>query len=307
MTVIRDERLRKAIRRLLFVSPELSRAFMSGSFRSVFKGRGMEFDAIREYSPEDDARSIDWNASVRFGRPFVKTWREDRSLSVFIVFDESASMSYGSNGSKAETAAVAASLIAYAAALSSAPVGALFFSDRVTGTFVPSSAPVRAPALAARFESSARAVREGGGQEGRGTVLAEAAEATKRELKRRSLVFFVSDFLAAAEGSGGWSRPFGLLARNHDVVAIRIYDDADALAGRIRASVRVADAETGKITRLTLGRRDSAGDFASYASESRLEWLRALGSSHASRIELRTGDDSAKALVSFFKRRRRAG
>ncbi len=302
MNAPRDERFRKAVRRLLFVSPLLSRAFLSGGFRSAFKGRGMDFDSIREYAPEDDARSIDWNASMRFGRPFIKTYREDRALSIFVVFDESASMRYGSDGPKAGTAAVAASLVAYAAARAGAPVGALFFADKVGDSFPPSTQVTRPQALASRFEASTRGPKPRGG-----SALAEAADAARRSLKRRSLVFFVSDFLASAEGPGGWSRPFALLARRHDVVALRVYDDPDAVAGTIRGSVRVADAETGRIERLKLGKGARDGDFAEEVRDARFEWLRAVAASRAARVELRAGEDPAKALVAFFERRRRAG
>ena len=122
-----DHAIRARIRRLVFVSAALSRAMLAGDFRSAFLGRGMAFDSVREYEVTDDAMRMDWNATARFARPFLKTYREDRGLSVYLVVDESASMEFGAGRTKRETAVLAASLLAHACALNRVLVGGLFF------------------------------------------------------------------------------------------------------------------------------------------------------------------------------------
>ncbi len=119
--------LRERIRRLVFAAPALSEALSSGNFRSAFKGRGMDFESLREYDTTDDALRMDWNATARFGRPYVKTYRDDRDLTLYLIIDESPSMDFGAGRSKHETAALASSLLAYACSLNGVRVGALFF------------------------------------------------------------------------------------------------------------------------------------------------------------------------------------
>ena len=135
-----EEAVHRTIRRLLFSAPVLSRALLSGGFRSVFRGRGIEFDALRDYDAEDDARLIDGRATARFGRAFVRTYREDRNLTVVLILDESDSMLYGTGRTRRQASGIAASLLAYAAALNGTQSGRFFSIRRV----FPSSRPARA-------------------------------------------------------------------------------------------------------------------------------------------------------------------
>ena len=146
--------LHDRVRRLLFASPALARAFARGDFRSVFRGRGLEFDSLREYYPDDDARLVDWNATARLGKPFVRTYREDRSLTVFLLVDVSASMDQGSGElSKLDEAVLVSSLVAYAAQLRGLPVGCLLFAEGILGSLPPRRG--KAPcSVAARIPSA---------------------------------------------------------------------------------------------------------------------------------------------------------
>ncbi len=303
-----EEAARRTLRRLLFTAPVLSRALLSGGFRSVFRGRGIEFDALRDYDAEDDARQIDGRATARFGRAFVRTYREDRNLTVLLVLDESPSMSYGTDRTRREAAGIAASLLAYAAALNGTFVGALFFDTRGVG-FVPPRAG-RRPALSL---TERLAVGESGGRgpaavrptAGRSAGLAGALEAARAVLKRRSLVFVLSDFRAAADGPAGYSGPLGRLAARHDVVAVRVTDPADTAPPGSGAASEIFDAESGRPVFLVPGSKGLREAWSAFQGGMRLDCLRALRASGAAFLELGTGDDPGKALTAFFERRRR--
>ncbi len=303
----RDE-LHDRIRRLLFASPALARAFARGDFRSVFRGKGIEFDSLREYYPEDDARLVDWSATARLGKPFVRTYREDRSLTVFLVVDVSPSMDQGSGTlSKLDEAVLVSSLVAYAAQLRGLPVGCLLFADGIKRSLPPRRGKAHALAVA----SCASATARGGGQrstdpgpaarnpsDGRPTDLALALRTVSQVLKRRSLVLILSDFRAEA-----WARPLGELARKHDAVAVRISDRSDLELPRA-GSFFAADPETGAQAWLPLGSPAYRERWRSGGRARRKADLEACARARVSVLEIGTEEDPALKLLEFFERRR---
>jgi len=310
-----EHAIRSRIRRLVFVSPALSRAMLAGDFRSAFLGRGMDFDSVREYEVTDDAMRMDWNATARFARPYLKTYREDRGLSVYLVVDESASMDFGAGRTKRETAVLAASLLAHACALNGVLVGALFFGGGGFQHFEPAAGerPVRvlaerlisgsriqeAKALGLRGRKSRKSEPQDSSQPG--SDIAGALEAAVAHLKRRSLVIVISDFKAA-----GFAVPLALLARRHDTVAILVRDPLDAKPPQVPFLLRALDAESG-VPRLAAPRsRQYAEVLAVESRNLRLEWLSALAAARVPSIELDAGTDPARALMDFFRRRRGA-
>lgn len=287
--------LRERIRRLVFAAPALSEALGSGDFRSVFKGRGMDFESLREYEASDDALRMDWNATARFGKPYVKTYKDDRDLTLYLVMDESPSMEFGAGRTKRETAALAASLLAYACSLNGIRVGALFFggSGAMDG---------RAPAAG---QGAARALMErlaaGSASAAAGSDLGAALTAAASILKRRSLVLVVSDFMTA-----GYALPLALLARRNDVAALRVHDRLDAEPPALGLSLRAADAETGA-PRLVVPRSAAYRESRSRSAKAaRLEWLVALSASKVRYLEMDAATDPVEALMAFFGRRRGA-
>ncbi len=303
-----EETARRTLRRLLFTAPVLSRALVSGGFRSVFRGRGIEFDALRDYDAEDDARLIDSRATARFGRAFVRTYREDRNLTVLLILDESRSMLYGTGRTRRRAAGTAAALLAYAAALNGTSVGAIFFDTEGISYVPPRAGRRSALTLTGRLSSEDPAgptPRDTGARTGRGAGLAGALEAARALLKRRSLIFVLSDFRSAAGGPSGYSAPLGRLAARHDLVVVRVTDPSDAEPPGGGASAEVFDAETARPVFLSLGSKGLREAWSAFQGESRLDCLRALRSSAASFLELDTRDDPGKALVAFFERRRR--
>ncbi len=296
--------LRERIRRLVFAAPALSEALTSGNFRSVFKGRGMDFESLREYDATDDALRMDWNATARFGRPYVKTYRDDRDLTLYLIIDESPSMYFGAGRSKHETAALAGSLLAYACSLNGVRTGALFFGG-ATGMDgrAPAEGQGAARALMERLAAPpARATTQAGTvgpASGPGSDLGAALMAAASILKRRSLVLVVSDFLTT-----GFSLPLALLARRHDVAAIRVHDVLDAAPPAPGFSLRVADAESG-VPRLVVSRSAAYRESrAGSAKSARLEWLVALSASKVPYLEMDADTDPVESLVAFFGRRR---
>lgn len=289
--------LRERIRRLVFAAPALSEALTSGNFRSVFKGRGMDFDSLREYDPTDDALRMDWNATARFGRPYVKTYRDDHDLTLYLIIDESPSMDFGAGRSKHETAALAGSLLAYACSLNEVSTGALFFGG-AAGMDGRAPAKGQGAARALMERLAANPVRAVGPAIASGSDLGAALTAAASILKRRSLVLVVSDFLTT-----GFSLPLALLARRHDVAAIRVHDLLDAAPPALGFSLRVADAESG-VPRLVVPNSETYRNArARSAKSARLEWLVALSASNVPYLEMDSATDPVESLVSFFGRR----
>ncbi len=303
------ESVHRTLRRLLFSAPVLSRALLAGDFRSVFRGRGIEFDALREYDPEDDARLLDGRATARFGRAFVRTYREDRNLTVLFLMDETGSMEYGTEQPRRRAAGIASSLLAYAAALNGTAVGAIFFNATGASYIPPRSGRRAALSLVERLASPGGCADlpavETAEIPSRGAGLGAALVSANRVLKRRSLVFVLSDFRAASDGPEGYARPLGLLASRHDVVAVRVTDPSDEKLPRGRAAAAVFDAETRRPVFLSLGGRGLDDAWSAFQTELRMNWLRAVRSSGAAFLELGTSEDPAKSLVAFFERRRR--
>ncbi len=296
------DRLHDRIRRLLFASPALARAFARGDFRSVFRGRGIEFDSLRDYYPDDDARLIDFRATVRLGRPFVRTFREDRSLTVFLLIDVSPSMEQGAGElSKLDMALLSSSLIAHAAQFRGLPVGCLVFDEAVLGSLAPRRGKSHALAVAdsAAAISESRASRTPRAR-GAPSDLGGALVAAQRMLKRRSLILVLSDFKAAA-----WERPIGELARRHDVVALRLGDSSDRELPR-RGAFDLVDPESGARAWFPLA---SASFRAAWAGRGEADRARILAACAARRVpvlEIDTADDPARRLLEFFERRRSA-
>jgi uncharacterized protein (DUF58 family) len=297
--------LRERIRRLTFASPALARAFSRGDYRSVFRGRGIEFDSLRDYGLDDDARLIDWSATARSGRPFVRTYREDRSLALLLVIDASSSMDQGSGElSKLDAAVLASSLVAYAAQLRDMPVGCVVFARTVTRVLAPRRGKAHALAVAdsaaecGRGDSPAEAGGPALPDEGAGLPAALAVAAGA--LKRKSLVLVLSDFR-----DSGWQRPLGELRSRHDVVAARITDRSDLeLPGR--GSFRVVDPESGGAAWLPLGSRAFREAWRKNGLERRSSCLEACASAGVPVLEIDSADDPARKLLEFFERRRRA-
>jgi uncharacterized protein (DUF58 family) len=286
----------KKIRRLELRTRGVVRDAFAGQYRSVFKGRGMNFEEVREYAPGDEVRSIDWNVTARLGEirgdAYVKKFTEERELTVMLMVDVSASGAFGSvSQSKRELAAEVAAVLAFSAIRNNDKVGLLLFTDEVELFIGPKKG--RAHTL--------RLIREilYFQPRGRRTDLAGALSFVSRVLHRRAVVFVVSDFQAPA-----YQRELVSASRRHDLIALPVVDPREETLPAI-GRVTLEDAETGEQIEINTSRQSVREAFAAQALERRAARDRILRQAGVDAIELRTGEDYVPALRAFFRRRER--
>jgi len=284
-----SQELMRKVRRIEISTRRLVDEGVAGEYHSVFKGRGMEFSEVRPYQPGDEIRTIDWNVTARMGTPFVKQFVESRDLTVFVVVDVSGSQNFGSRTIlKREQAAEIASLLSFAALRNQDRVGAALVSDQLE-LFLP---PRRSRTHVLRV------VREILSRQGHGrTDLDAALPAVLRNLKQRSVLFLISDFLETP-----YSEALKTACARHDVVTIQVSDPRDRELPAV-GPIPVRDAETGRLA-IFSGRkwaREHAKRREAQHDEL-LGWTRKLGVDH---LDLRTDRPYLGPLVSFFDRRRR--
>jgi uncharacterized protein (DUF58 family) len=254
----------------------------------------MEFAEVRQYEAGDDFRSIDWNVSARFGTPFVKTFTEERELTLFLVVDQSGSTRFGDPVTKGGRAVEIAAVLALAAAFQNDRVGALFFTDQVEHVVPPRKG--RRHALRVIRDLVAFEPR------GRATNLAASLTYAGRLLRHRSIVVILSDFL-----DQGWERPLRRLVARHEVVAITVDDRREHLLPD-SGLIQLADAETGRRVLVDTGNRKVRERVERLAERRREERERALATTGTDHLELETGTDYKLPLRRHFAvRARRVG
>ena len=196
----------------------LAEGMKTGNFRSLYRGQGIEFSGVRDYIRGDDIRSIDWNVTARMGRPYVKVFEEERELQIFIVMDTSASMFLDCGSRypvKYKAGANLAALVALACEMNGCPVGAVFFDGRIHFSCKPAFGKERTMLLLTHLDKLPE-------QKTNGSVLGNALIGADKLLRKRSLIFVISDFRSA-----GWQTPLIQLAQKNDVIAFRITDEFD--------------------------------------------------------------------------------
>ena len=225
----------RKIRRIEITTNRLVNESLAGEYHSVFKGRGMEFEEVREYQHGDDVRTIDWNVTSRIGHPFVKRYVEERELTVMLLVDASASGAFGSSGKmKAEIAAEISALLAFSAIKNNDRVGAILFTDQVE-KFIP---PRRGATHVLRVIRELLVYQP----EHPGTRIQRALEHLNLVLRKRAVVFLISDLL-----DQGYEQALKVANRRHDVVIIQIVDPREHDLPDV-GIIEIRDAETGEIT-----------------------------------------------------------
>ena len=289
------ERISENMRRIEVTTRKLSADAFHGGVQSRFRGRGMDFDELREYEPGDDVRAIDWNASARTGRTFVKKYREERQLTVVFVVDMSASGALGAGETtKRDQAVEIAGVLALAALRSDHRVGLTLFTDKVE-KYVP---PFRGRAHTLRVVHDLISFVPSG----RGTNLVDAVKTLRERLKRRAVVVILSDFLIDAPARAAAQRELSALARRHDVVCIRTGDQHDRELPSV-GLLTLEDVETGEIVELDTGSARQREALAKAVRESE-ETLRAvIRTAEVDLLEVDTLKPYLGPLVGFFKSR----
>lgn len=269
----------------------LVNTLFSGEYRSVFRGHGMEFAEVRTYEADDDYRAIDWNVSARMGSPFVKTFTEERELTLLLVVDRSGSEEFGEPVTKAELGVEVAAVLALAAARQQDRAGALIFSGGVDHV-VP---PRKGRRHALRIIRDLLAFRP----VDRRTNIALALGYAARLLRHRSIVVVLSDFRAP-----GWEEPLARLATRHEVVAVTV-DDPREFELPDAGWVELADAETGRRALVDTSREATRVAVMMAAEQRRLARARALTSAQVDHVALRTDRPYAEILHRTFAARAR--
>lgn len=282
----------KKIRTLEIKTRGLVETAFAGDYHSVFKGRGMNFEDVREYQPGDEIRAIDWNVTARLGAAYVKKFTEERELTVILVVDVSASGNFGSTTqSKRELAAEVACLLAFSAIRNNDKVGLILFTDRVE-LFIP---PKKGRSHTLRLIREILFFKP----EGRGTEPALALDYLNNIVTRRAVVFFISDFQAP-----DFSRALAVSGRRHDFIAIHVRDERERVLPNI-GIITLEDAETDEQIVINTADRGTRVRFTDLASEHETDLARTLRRNNIDAIALQTGRDYLPALRSFFKQRER--
>ncbi|MFL5496158.1 MAG: DUF58 domain-containing protein [Gemmatimonadales bacterium] len=286
------EEVTHEVRRIEITTRHLVRDIVAGEYSSAFRGRGVEFSEVREYQPGDDVRTIDWNVTARLGAAYVKRYLEERELTVMFVVDFSASGAFGSRlRTKGELAAEVCAVLALAAARNNDRVGALLFTDRVEHHVPPRKGRrhvLRVISDILSFEPA-----------GRGTDLAAALGELEPTLRRRAVIFLLSDFLAA-----GYEGSLARLARRHDLVALQLVDQRERELPDAGV-VTLWDPERGGWRRVNTSDFAVREGFQRRALEFDRMLERGLRERGADLLRLETGRSYAEPLLAFFRRRER--
>jgi uncharacterized protein (DUF58 family) len=273
---------------------------LAGAYHSVFKGRGMDFDEVREYTPGDEVRTIDWNVTARAGRPFVKKFTEERELTIFLLVDISASGNFGSGlTSKRDLAAELASVLAFSAIRNSDKVGLLLYTDRVERYLPPKKG--RRHVL--------RVVRDilYHLPQATGTDTVKALDVANRLLHRRAIVFLISDFETSAEPTAARAelrRAMRRTNRRHDLVAVHVEDPREKELPDV-GIVALEDAESGEVIELDTASRAVRKRFKELSSERSRRLVSDFRSEGIDTLQLQTDAPYMPALQRFFKTRER--
>ena len=282
------------VRRIEIRTRQLVDDGLAGEYHSVFKGRGMEFDEVRQYVPGDDVRTIDWNVTARTGEPYVKSYIEERELTVMLAVDVSGSGDFGTrNWFKRELAVELAAVMSIAATTNNDKVGLLLFTDRVE-LLIP---PTKGRSHVLRMLRDLLAFEP----EGTRTDIRLALDTTYVLLKRRSIVFLISDFLADPES---YRQAMLVTNRRHDVVAFDLSDPMEREIADV-GIIALEDAESGQQRWVDTGDRRWRREFSERVGRLETEKSDAFASAGVDRVKVTTEQDYISEVGSFFSNRLR--
>jgi len=300
MMTLRD--ILDTVRRVEVRTNRLVNDMMVGAYLSHFKGRGMDFEELRDYIPGDDVRNIDWNVTFRMGRPFVKRFREERELAVLLAVDISASGAFGSvRRSKREFATEIAATLACSAARSSDKVGLLLFTDQVELYLPPRKG--RSHILRVIRETLAYEPKH------RGTSIPAALAFLNHVIHRRSIVFLLTDFLhsfgatASLPAGRDMVQEIGMTNSRHDLVCIHLHDPRETELPKA-GLLTIEDAETGELLEVDSTRATVRETYSATNKERLAELDRALRQASVDTLRFSTAESFAQTLQRFFETRR---
>ncbi len=282
----------RKIRRIQITTNRLVNESLAGEYHSVFKGRGMEFEEVREYQHGDDIRTIDWNVTSRTGHPFVKRYVEERELTVMLLVDSSASGSFGSTDkTKGEIAAEISALLAFSATKNNDRVGAMLFTDRVE-KFIP---PRRGTTHVLRVIREVLFYKP----ERRGTRIQSALEHLNLVVHKRAVVFLISDLL-----DQGYEQALKVANRKHDLVILQIADPREQELPDV-GILAVRDAETGELVYIDTSLPKVREIYRQNWERNQITRRKFFQSNRIDNVTINTAQDYAVPLIRFFEERAR--
>ncbi len=259
----------------------------AGEYESAFRGRGMEFEEVREYTPGDEIRSIDWNVTARMGRPYVKEFREERELTVMLLIDVSSSGLFGTvKAFKNEVAAEVGAILAFAAVKSNDKVGLIIFTDTVE-RFIP---PEKGRSHVWRVIKEVIGFKP----QKKNTDIKMALEFLNRVLNRRAVCFLISDFI-----SEGYEKTLRITSKKHDLIAVTITDPRERELPRV-GFIELEDAETGETILIDTSDETLRKGFRQMSEEKikkRNELFRSMGVDY---IDIQTDRPLIDPIMRFF-------
>jgi len=280
----------KKIRKIEIRTRRLSSNVFSGEYHSAFKGKGMAFSEVREYQFGDEIRSIDWNVTSRFNHPYVKVFEEERELTVVLLVDVSASGKFGAFSQyKKDLITELCAVISFASLQNNDKIGVIFFSDRIE-KFIP---PKKGRSHVLRIISELLNFKP----QGKNTDISIALKYTLNVIKKRAIVFLLSDFL-----DRDYSEPLKIAGKKHDTIAIQVYDKREAElpeAGLIYSQ----DAETGNLIVTDTSSKKVRSEYSAWWERKQEDLNELLKRNNIDLIRLATDESYISPLMNFFKKR----
>jgi len=280
----------RQIKKIDIKTKKLVDGLISGNYHSVFKGNGMEFSEIREYKPGDDVRSIDWNVTARYNRPFVKEFIEERDLNVYFVLDISSSGSFGQTKSKTHAAIELVASLMFSAIGNNDNVGAILFTEEVE-KFIPARKGkkhiLKLLNIILNFKPKYKT-----------TSIKNALNFTSKVIKRKSTIFVVSDFY-----SENFTKPLKILKKRQDLIAIKITDNIEKELPDV-GLIELEDEETGEQILVDTSDKEFQKNYRKAIQENRNNLNKIFNKYKIDQIEITTNESYEKPLKKFFSYRR---
>jgi uncharacterized protein (DUF58 family) len=288
---VETSELLKKVRKIEIKTRGLSSQIFSGEYHSAFKGRGMAFSEVREYIPGDDVRTIDWNVTARFNTPFVKVFEEERELSVVLLVDVSASGAFGTHSQfKQDLITELCAVVAFSASLNNDKIGVIFFSDKIE-KFIP---PKKGKSHVLRIIRELIEFKP----EHKRTDLQQALRYLTNVIKKRSIVFLISDFYAETN----YKDALKIANKKHDLVALRIVDKTEQQLPNV-GLIKLKDNETGRIIWVNTSDKSFRQKFTVNQLKFEDELKDIFNRSGVDATKIFTHESYVKPLMNLFKNR----
>jgi uncharacterized protein (DUF58 family) len=281
----------KRVRKIEIKTRGLSRNIFAGQYHSAFKGRGMAFSEVREYQFGDDVRSIDWNVTARYNKPFVKIFEEEREMTVVLLIDVSGSRNFGSTELKKNIVTEIAATLAFSAIQNNDKIGVIFFSDKIE-KFIP---PKKGKSHILRIISELIDFEP----DSRGTDISGAIRYFTNAIKKRCTAFVISDFIQEDQTL---ENALSIANNRHDLVALRIYDERETELPDV-GLIKLKDAETGAYSWVDSSDRAVRDSYKKWWNGLSAQLDNTFKRSRVDYVSISTNHDYVKSLISLFKKR----